>query len=90
MLLLSKQYLSSAQRLKSKKDEGIAYFFQGFAQIKRATFQDATVSLLLSEDILKSLKLNVFSLKIADLGTSISSRVTDFSLFPNDETIKPS
>ena len=70
MLLLSKQYLSSAQRLKSKKDEGIAYFFQGFAQIKRATYQDATVSLLLSENILKSLNypfIGIVHNAIADL-----------------------
>lgn len=53
LLIHAKKYLSEAQRLESKQDEGIAYFYQGFAQSKLAKYQDATVSLLLSEEILR-------------------------------------
>ena len=52
MLALGYQYLSTAKRLDSRREQGIAYFFQGYAQKELGTFQDAKISLLLAEEIL--------------------------------------
>ncbi|GFD66928.1 response regulator [Alteromonas sp. KUL106] len=53
MLTFGHQYLASAQRFNSKRDEGVAYFFQGYAQRALGKYQDAKVSLLLAESLLK-------------------------------------
>lgn len=53
MLTFGHQYLASAQRFNSKQDEGIAYFYQGYAQRALGKYQDAKVSLLLAESLLK-------------------------------------
>ncbi|NDV93133.1 response regulator [Alteromonas sp. 345S023] len=55
MLSFSRQYLSTAQRLNSPQDEGIAYFFQGYAQNAVEKYQDAKVSLLLAENLLSEM-----------------------------------
>lgn len=52
MLSFSHQYISTAQRLGSQENEGIAYFFHGYAQKELGAFQDSKVSLLLAEDLL--------------------------------------
>ena len=53
MLTFAHQYLSAAQRFNSKEGEGTAYFFQGYAQRALGKYQDAKVSLLLSESLLR-------------------------------------
>ncbi|WP_278383236.1 tetratricopeptide repeat-containing hybrid sensor histidine kinase/response regulator, partial [Alteromonas mediterranea] len=53
MLTFGHQYLSAAQRFNSKEGEGTAYFFQGYAQRALGKYQDAKVSLLLAESLLR-------------------------------------
>ena len=53
MLAFGHQYLSTAKRLDNRREEGIAYFFQGYAQKELGTFQDAKISLLLADEILR-------------------------------------
>ncbi|WP_155761636.1 response regulator [Alteromonas mediterranea] len=53
MLTFGHQYLSAAQRFNSKEGEGTAYFFQGYAQRALGKYQDAKVSLLLAENLLR-------------------------------------
>lgn len=53
MLEFSHQYMSSAQRFNDKEGEGTAYFFQGYAQRALGKYQDAKVSLLLAESLLR-------------------------------------
>ena len=53
MLTFANQYLSAAQRFNNKEGEGTAYFFQGYAQRALGEYQDAKVSLLLSESLLR-------------------------------------
>lgn len=56
MLAFGHQYLSTAKRLDNRREEGIAYFFQGYAQKELETFQDAKISLLLAEEILSDVQ----------------------------------
>ena len=53
MLTFGHQYLSAAQRFNNKEGQGTAYFFQGYAQRALGKYQDAKVSLLLSERLLR-------------------------------------
>lgn len=55
MLDFGNQYLVTAQRLKSQKDEGTAYFVKGYAQKAMGNYQDAKISLLLAENILSNI-----------------------------------
>ena len=51
-----KKYQSTAQRLYSQKDEGIAYFYQGYAQSQLGLYQEAQVNLLLAESLLSEVQ----------------------------------
>jgi signal transduction histidine kinase/CheY-like chemotaxis protein len=53
MLTFAYQYLSAAKRFTSKEGEGTAYFFLGYAQRTLGQYQDAKVSLLLAENLLR-------------------------------------
>ncbi|WP_334029966.1 tetratricopeptide repeat-containing hybrid sensor histidine kinase/response regulator [Alteromonas sp. P256] len=56
LLSFSHRYLSSAQRLANKENEGIAYYFQGYAHKELGNYQDAKVSLLLANEVLTETK----------------------------------
>ena len=53
MLTFAHQYLAAAQRFNNKEGEGTAYFFQGYAQRALGEYQNAKVSLLLAENLLR-------------------------------------
>ena len=53
LLSFGHKYLEAARRLESQENEGIAYFLQGHAQNALGLYQDAKVSFLLAEDLLK-------------------------------------
>lgn len=69
-LAFAKKYQATAQRLNSQMDEGVAYFFQGYAQTELGFYQEAQVSLLLAESLLNEIQYpfigNVYS-AMADL-----------------------
>ena len=44
--------LSSAQRLESSENEGIAYYYQGYAHKELGNFQEAKVNLMLADELL--------------------------------------
>lgn len=56
LLIFGRQYLSTAQRLHSQQDEGLAYFFQGYAQIALGLYQEAQVNLLLANELLSEIQ----------------------------------
>ena len=56
ILAFAKKYQQTAQRLYSQKDEGVAYFFQGYAQSKMGMYKEAQVSLLLAEELLSDIQ----------------------------------
>lgn len=62
MLSFARQYLITAQRLNSRQDEGIAYFFQGYTQNTLGKYQDAKVSLLLAENLLREVQYPFISI----------------------------
>ncbi|GEA10624.1 response regulator [Alteromonas sp. KUL49] len=53
LLVIGKRYLAAAQRLNSPRNEGIAYYLQGFAHTELGRYKEAQVSLLLANDLLK-------------------------------------
>lgn len=52
LLSFSHRYLSSAQRLESSENEGIAYYYQGYAHKELGNFQEAKVNLMLADELL--------------------------------------
>lgn len=52
LLSFSHRYLSSSQRLESSENEGIAYYYQGYAHKELGNFQEAKVNLMLADELL--------------------------------------
>ncbi|BFT29538.1 hypothetical protein D210916BOD24_07140 [Alteromonas sp. D210916BOD_24] len=70
MLEFGKNYLTSAQRLESRKDEGTAYFFLGFAQKELGNHQDAKINFLLALDLFTDIQypfIGIVYMKMAEL-----------------------
>ncbi len=70
MLSSARKYLEAAQRLASPKDEGTAYFFQGYAQKELGNYQDAKINFLLAQDLFTDIQypfIGIVFMKMAEL-----------------------